>query len=787
MNFARKLTEGIRLFCAIAALSLTASCLYDKFPPCDPEDPDGSEAFLSMKISLQVMDKTRATADFEKYEDEIDTRTLRLLFFDAATDVCFKTFTYNDLVFIPIEDSKEHSVKNLYVRIPVTDDDFVKTIREKAFKIAVLANWPADTPALKEGAAVNRLHHLTSADKDPMGKDGKDKIYGFLSGDGGYLGMYTDWVGSKMAATGKDALTEENAADWIRANWDPALLKNELGGPYQYDTYSDLWFLWNFGGADRVDAGSDANATGSDANSSNAIKYKKWAGEWEKRNGERLRKWITDAIAENDGKMTDLVDNTDGTYKDRNYLRFKTIEGAMAVVRPESGKTYYGVRLPKVAPSGSNSVMKEEDPGVFSFMARATGNLSITARHAGSNYEKDAKIVVQRGNSASTTDFNFSGSGVTTITKKISITGDEERLFIYNGSTNSQTSPNLVDIFQIEYIQDKYLYDTDRKGVTPAEQRIPMYGIQQYGALGNVWIKGTVFDLSDFNGTGPSDYAYHDITLLRSVAKVELMIPSSLGPHHVFLRSQNRTARCEPVDVSTSTGTIWTDVSGAGHPAACEWFQIKGHQPFFDIDEAKKDVSFYQSDLAWYFGTWKDPENGKIGKVTVPDKRYGGTQTDYPHILNPMINRSDFTEFLPAGTVDGMYNRYVLYVPEKFVDDPDTAGDKTSSPKVCHIEFRSADDPFTNLDDNNCYRIYFVEGGVAAGAKIPDFTKPDGSEYYNTWEKVYEEDIENLKNHWPIMRNHLYSFTVKDLNSRIAVVNLEVLPWKVVDDNSYNW
>lgn len=303
-------------------------------------------------------------------------------------------------------------------------------------------------------------------------------------------------------------------------------------------------------------------------------------------------------------------------------------------------------------------------------------------------------------------------------------------------------------------------------GVAPtAEQPIPMYGIQKFGALKNVWKEGTVFDLSNFDRMTPSSYKYSDICLLRSVAKVELLIPASMGPQAVFLRNANRSARCEPVDVTANTKDIWVDQTAANeskHDINCEWSKLVNtpRPPFYDPEG---DLDSYQNALAWYYDRWSH--------VTPPD-------TEYPHILNPMIDRSDFTRFLETESQETQYKRYVLYVPEKFVDDPETAGDPTSDPKVCHIEFRVSGDPVDDLDDDNCYRIYFVKDGMTEVVKDIDFTYDEESRIVKNWENVYEKNPDNLKEHWPIMRNHWYKFVVADANSMYLNVEVQILAWK---------
>lgn len=417
--------------------------------------------------------------------------------------------------------------------------------------------------------------------------------------------------------------------------------------------------------------------------------------------------------------------------------------------------------LPKV--TQTTGPITEETEGVFSFVAYASGTLSITAKAA--DDANGATITAQVGNTDTELSYKF-GSVVTTIEQVISITGDEQRVYIYNNGDNA------VNISQIEYIQDEYLYEMDRTGVKPSEEHpIPMYGVQKFGKLEDVWKEGTVFDLSNFNKLNPTGYEGGTIQLLRSVAKVELLLPTDAGFDHVFLRSMNRTAYSEPMDVVTSTSKIWVDADESGyenHARDCEWSKLTDLTPFYDPNNAQ--LTNYQDKLKWYYGNW-----GYTSNTTVTNN-FG---TDYPHILNPHINRSEFVKFLETGVTKEGYMRYVLYVPEKFVDDPTDVnavdGIGQSAPKVCHIEFRATDDPDYNLDDNNCYRIYFTEGGFYSDAQ---FTPPTFESDEETWEKKYEQNTEILKNHWTIMRNHIYTFTVEYNPGGKLAVQVKVLPWK---------
>lgn len=323
---------------------------------------------------------------------------------------------------------------------------------------------------------------------------------------------------------------------------------------------------------------------------------------------------------------------------------------------------------------------------------------------------------------------------------------------------------------------EEYDYQIDEGIMLSEAKLIPMYGIQTFGMLKDVWIKGTTFNLSNFNQMNPHGYQPRDICLLRSVAKVELFVASDLKAHHLFLRNMNSSASCEPMDISTPTDEIWANVGSykekGSDPALTEWGKIMNRKPFYST-EGTADT--YKTDLSWYFGSWFNTEN----------------LSQFPQIINPRIMRSDFAEFIKVGNKEHKeddYDRYLLYVPEKFVDDPDEANNPASDPKVCHIEFRIEGDPINNLNDDNCYRVYFIEGGVdkefVEKVGYPTFGKDeDGNDL--KWENLYEQNPTYLAKHWPIIRNHHYEFTVDGGGGKIYAT-LKVLPWKV-KDIEVNW
>lgn len=778
-----------------------------------------------------------------------------------------KHFGPDKITLVPISSTGSNATNEWYVHIPILEnnEEFGNLLRNNNFKVGVLANWPNTNLSFKEynssnrelGDNVHKLHHVPVPNAPAQGDDPytKEETYKFLFEGENTLGSYMNWVTS-----GKST---QEAREFILNEYGPGINENNRLNPlnpYAKRTYDQLWQRWNFTDAYNYIAKDDRDEENQFTPSGFSESWgQKWAEIWAERNYNEFFKWFHE-----EKPVTDESDNSEthwekindddilesfGNFNDPNcYFVFETsdiIGGKQARIKTDitiNGKEQTGIVLYKG--DRNNNVIRIKIPN--------NGELNI--KWGSLNKGTEAKIKLDMRNhlddsgTNSTKITGITSAGVSSSTNnedktseiiksfstynpnatnnknevvgdgnEIKITGDAEYLFIYNEGD----APAVI--YEIEYISSYYIHNIDNVGKKLDKnewQLIPMYGIQSFERLGDFWKTGTVFDLSNFNYLGPQEYPeseeenaamivpyqYKSVSLLRSVAKVELKIPKIYKAHHIFLRSINRRSRCEPVDVSTPTDKIWNKTlpegqESTGHGDDChDWGKIFGHTPFFKSTGTSSKEG-YQKKLAWYYGNWAD-EKGEVGGVSpISDERTTGSNDPYPHIMNAMIGRTDFTEFIEAGS-DSYYDRYILYVPDKYVDDPGSIGEgmETTTPKVCHIEFREDSDPFTNIDDNFCYRIYFTDGGFydAGGANhYPSFGKTPikdnngnitgTSTDDETWENYYEQNVDNLQNHWPIIRNHYYRFTVIDSKNRMVVCKLEVLPWRVIDDNRYSW
>lgn len=786
---------------SLASIVLMNSCIYEdlaesNFVESNPlEELEGYR--LTMKVNLSSMSNGTRAGSFEDFEDYIDPQNLRILFFYGDNT----KQNYNTLIrqfkittgtngnpdgvaFIPVTSSGYQFSKDWYVSIPISEnmEDFANTLRANKFKIAVLANWPTDTPDMEPGDNIERLHHIQPLSGETYydSKTGTfDESYDFLRGEytNSGLGMQKSWI--------SDSYSKDAAETFIKTIYGPLNSNSDFG---------DLWLLWNFDGA----------YTENSSSYSPTVSVENFQTEWKNRNKEELQAWMSASVGNpsygqnsqqlplanhsakksdgsfyNSGWFTYIKGNTGSSYVDKINGKWGIVlkEGSLKYSSPSDIHDVIQICLPQ---AGHHKIT----------WAPVDENAYLRVEYRNHHDDNDPKTSPRAPQDVKSSPWDAG---------EYKITGDAEYMHLY-------AVGGRVVIYEIEHVAREYVYNTERYQNELSEQNlIPMYGIQIFEALNAAngsykWEPGTTFDLSNFNQL-TSGYTPQSVYLLRSVAKVELKIPKSYNAHHIYLRSSNRNSRCEPMDVSTPTKDFWLDDVDGGHNPLCELFGLVGHEPFYTPDSSDKGSSNdkrlaqynnFRKKLAWWYGGWST-DNSTLGNITM-DKGSKSKDTyskggKYPQILNPLIGRSDFLKFNESNS-DSYYDRFVLYVPEKFVDDPGNTGSnqqmETTTPKICHIEFRGSHDDFTNVDDEQCYRIYFTDKGYNE-KYLPDFKKINNNKDFNNWENAYEQNVENLQTHWTIMRNHVYSFTVVETDTRLVVSQVEVLPWSMVEDNSYKW
>ncbi|MCH5231024.1 MAG: hypothetical protein J1F43_04435, partial [Muribaculaceae bacterium] len=264
---------------ALLGLCLFQSCVDDKLeePSSDADivmsDPDG--IVLTFAVSLNQLQTSRASAVGEEtiideYDNKVDTATFKVLVFSEAGD-----FLFDAKNRIITETPDQNS--QWYIRIPlnnsITDSNgksilgaVRRALENDGFKIAVLANWPANKvswgwnqSALNSQASdkktINDLHYLE--EDSVYGKSDEKKsnnvvtipakrdVYNFLNPDFKF-GVSQDWV--KYSEIGKEA----DSDPYIRENWNPGSEAASIGsfknGVFP-NRYTKLWQVWNFGGS----------------------------------------------------------------------------------------------------------------------------------------------------------------------------------------------------------------------------------------------------------------------------------------------------------------------------------------------------------------------------------------------------------------------------------------------------------------------------------------------------------------------------------------------------------
>lgn len=678
---------------------------------------------------------------------------------------------------------------------------------------------------------------------------------------GFYMGEPTDWVKMRDINEGWKVPSNQyamstlvdgfdskvTANQWIRANWSPDVLLNQ--GKNIYRHYQHLWLLWNFDATYKTalkgvtykkadgsetsyltEAVKDANGnytvgTVTDAsaytdnwgwNDGNAAVNNRFGAEWYKRNGDILYQWMKASY--NNGTKLPLADKMIDIGEATNDVFFRYIPNISQPGYCVKINDNYGIQLPAV----NTSKVNDASTGMMKFQARTSGTIRIKW---GSADDRQASLAVQRDmnttpyvhenlTSANPTDWTYNNLNYI----DVSVEGNSVPMYIYC------TKGNAV-IYAIEYIRGRYLYETDREGVAPnINQGIPMYGVQRYEPIGD-WQRGTTITLTE------------NVSLIRALAKVEVFIKKEFGkPRHVYMRNINRAARCEPMDVETPTDEIWSEKhasvtnNGDGKDPTveklCEWFDIQQYGPSYGSSGSYSDW------LSWFYGSWKNTK-WKTGNDAepyrydwdlgywVPMGSHKGWKNDLPkaddkspRFFNPYNYRNDFCRFLEGddtGYTDDEYYHYVLYLPEKNIDDPSTIGELSSDPHVPHIEYRfypkdvdpltdkvegyveadlpyeAADDRYSNteynLDDNQSYRIYFTNYGKSGpnSENVNDVTKVNAELISGRWNRDtydnYERNREYLEYHWPIMRNHIYKFYVGGDGPQNPEVLVEVADW----------
>lgn len=344
--------------------------------------------------------------------------------------------------------------------------------------------------------------------------------------------------------------------------------------------------------------------------------------------------------------------------------------------------------------------------------------------------------------------------------------------------------------------------------VPPTEDHpIPMYGIQDFYKIKD-WVKGTPFNLSKTakgQDEDADDYEYRTISLLRSVVKLELVLPSGTNPQWVIMYYPNVYARCEPMNVWTPTNEIWEEeADDLGTSTECEELKtIKKYGPvantsnYGSTDDTDASINYYINRLSWFYGEWK--ENGPDGKPRHKHEKFNPATTShpYPKIFNSYIQRVqgavcyDKTE-RPYGSLfyqgsDGK-EHYVVYVGERNINDPTNlmrvGNNANGAYTICYWQIRHGQGIYSialapeEENQGKQYKSYRYEEVTNPNRNMGVTNQKDASKNYE-----YEQGVrdKSAAMPWPLLRNHVYKITVGGMSANTRSGDEGVLSMKSED------
>ncbi|MCH5325646.1 MAG: hypothetical protein J1E29_00395 [Duncaniella sp.] len=290
---------------------------------------------------------------------------------------------------------------------------------------------------------------------------------------------------------------------------------------------------------------------------------------------------------------------------------------------------------------------------------------------------------------------------------------------------------------------------------------IPMYGIQRFNKIDN-WVPGTPFNLSSLTSGDLPGYQHRSISLLRSVIKLELLIPKTYNfPDYITLRYSNIYARCEPMNVWSPTDSIWKE----DHDNGCEWEAIHRYGALIrtgDPTDAKGSFDKLRQRLSWFYGAWKK-KGWTFGSYGAKNVVAETEDLPYPQIFNPVTQRNGIVRCDNRVNLTSMYtdNYYhiVVYTGERNVSDPSNLaklGDSDSGkPTLIYWMFN-----IKSGSTNTLYSVPIVDYSKNNPAISGTYSNNNPSNTIGGTNGFEQKVISNALNTniipYPLMRNHVY-------------------------------
>lgn len=346
---------------------------------------------------------------------------------------------------------------------------------------------------------------------------------------------------------------------------------------------------------------------------------------------------------------------------------------------------------------------------------------------------------------------------------------------------------------------DKRKTGTVRYFRTPDENYpIPMYGIQQFEPLTD-WKEGTTYNL-----TRKGDVTDKPISLLRSVVKLELIIPKTTYKEmeYVYIIYPNIYARCEPMNVWKPTDELWGESHNNG--VCSDWDHIAAYGPISrSTDPASTGVKEYQNRMLWFYGAWRNKWLFEAGNGFDSESRFdelaaeGFGEDTYPQIYNSCIQRNTAVAYdIEKNNFDtDDYFRYIVYLGERNINDPsklNALGNSSSGgPTISYWRFKFNNGKAYNIpltDLRNFSNLDDIIDNVES-------TDSQGRPTTNDTDKMhkYENEVQDMNSDWPkpwpLIRNHVYRITVTTKDKMSYYWNFGEIGFGTQNDmtNATNW
>lgn len=832
----------------IAFLLGAASCVDDNLTDCVSDTPATKGSGISLRISASMLAADEATWNTHKdlpgegYENVIQlagSQGLRVMIFDKDGKFKYR-FAAETSDFTRLEEGGyEIKISEKTILNEDHGEEIMDLIKgtgsdKRGFKIAVMANWPLDQidagDRFQWNDDISKLSHFYL---DPDIDDQFDIYSHILKGRAGSFmsNCRTSWVEDFTAQHGQttNRYMDRIKTGYWRYYYDEinSYIKKGVGdnegGRFEtdkknrsYDFYrklygenrneyklQDVWRIWDFSGGNREEAYQTKE--GVPGNTELISDMKKWSQE------------LVDKVNSSRSGSTVSTFNFNGL-----YFHAGSFGATFTPYNPATGEEGYMEIKSNVYPTDvagkpdnkwsviANDINSGFDPNFvagflgFNIPCDVTVRIraSVSPTYANSRAHFYMTWCDQANTSASTRMDLYYVSGDNPETQaseqNVYLTTTPTDYYLTMNPSNQLYYPIFlgsnvpVRIHEIEYVKDVHLYDCDSASKLPGPNNlIPMYGIQDFDAIGEQNYlntpNGEMFPLS-YSCTW-ADYDYKEVYLLRSIAKVEIYFPKDIfknhKPTHIYMRTMNSAANCDPIDVRTPTDLLWYGENSPVIKEGQNFTTIRGNYrdsqnrlyiPYDGVDEEIENImSFcpihdgsgektgagYKKKLTWFYGSWKDWGWNWNGWTQLET-----SAITYPRIFNPRIegySNNNYVRFVEVDEPSGQYYKYICYSPEKLPDDTDINGDLSSRAKVQHVELHFVS-PLDNIDDNYAYRLYFTDYESQGGKAINAI---------NRWD--FDDDVEkgimnggsagNLNYIYPVMRNHLYRFYVTGLNS----------------------